>query len=329
MYENGERVLENISDLRRIADLLAIDPMELGLAARTSVLDVPEINATVEQVVALIEQARLLEARTIIETVLRDLKKQEERSDPPFLHALASVHHLAGQVQAMTRKTREVARMVHHYQEMEGIARKLEDPALLALALACHGDLLRRRGEVARALDYLEQARATCPLSSLEIRGTIALLVGRVHLANGESSLFADEMDEALELARTRTEETALALVQFSVGTVYAERARGYGLQGKLEQSQHYAQLAERHLPASNLWHVTLKAINAEALIHAGEIAVAMPLLIEVAHLAQMYGHQPLIERLYRLHYYLEDQISLLRKASRSLSEVLHGPLEP
>ena len=33
MYENGERVLESISDLRRIADLLEIDPIELGLAA--------------------------------------------------------------------------------------------------------------------------------------------------------------------------------------------------------------------------------------------------------------------------------------------------------
>jgi len=47
-----------------------------------------------------------------------------------------------------------------------------------------------------------------------------------------------------------------------------------------------------------------------------------------VAHRAQMYGHQRLIERLYSFHYYLDDQATLFRQASRSLSEVLYGPVE-
>jgi hypothetical protein len=53
-----------------------------------------------------------------------------------------------------------------------------------------------------------------------------------------------------------------------------------------------------------------------------------MPLLIEIAHLAQMYSHQHLIERLYRLQRYLDDQSLLMRQASRNLGELLHGPGE-
>jgi transcriptional regulator with XRE-family HTH domain len=328
MYENGERELENISDLRRIADLLAIDPVELGLAARTTVASTQQLYATVEHVAALIQQARLIEARATLETLLRDLRKPGERVDPSFLHALASVHCLTGHVQSLTRKTRECAQMIQQYQETARLARELGDQTLLALGLAYHGDMLRRRGDVAQALAMLEKARSECVLASPAARGTIALLLGRVHLANGERDGFQDELARAAELAREAETHADEALAQFSPGVVYAEYARGYALLGQLELCQHYLNQAETHLPACNYWNLQLKATRAEALVHAHDIAAAVPLIIEVAHLAQMYGHQLLIERLYRLQYFLEDQISLLRQASRSLSEVLYGPVE-
>jgi transcriptional regulator with XRE-family HTH domain len=329
MYENGERTLENITDLRRIADLLAIDPVELGLAARTpAIADVQQIEAAVEQVASLLLQARLIEARTTIEALLRTLKRQGGQAERAFLRVLASVHGIAGHVQALTRKTGECAHILHHYQAMAKIAQALEDQTLLALALVYHGDTLRRRGDMAQALGYFEKAREECPLASVAARGTGALLLARIHLANGDQSSFEDELAHAEELAHEPGANLEVALAQFSLGTVYAEYGRGYALLGKLEQSQRYLRLAETHLPASNLWSMLLKATQAEALVHAGRIAQAMPLVIEVAHLAQMYGHQLLIERLYRLQIYLEDQVTLLRQASRALNDVLHGPIE-
>ena len=97
---------------------------------------------------------------------------------------------------------------------------------------------------------------------------------------------------------------------------------------GRREKSLHALELAEKSLPANNLWLMLLKAERAEMLIYHGDIPQAMPLLIEVAHLAQMYGHQRLVERLYRLQYYLDDQSLLMRKASRNLGEILHGTIE-
>lgn len=329
MYENGERVLENVSDLRRIADLLAIDPAELGLAARApSVVDSQEIEEALEQIASLLLQARLVEARTTAETLLRNLKRQNRPSDPAFLCSLACVYCVTGQVQALVRKTGEVAHVLQQYQEMAKLARALEDQSLLALALAFHADLLRRRGDTAQALGYLEKARETCPLASTAARGTVALVWGRVYLARGEREQFEDELARAAELARLPGAELDHTLTQFSLGAVYADYGRGYALLGELAQSQRYLRQAETHLPACNLWNLVLQATQAEALVHAGEIMPAMPMLIEVAHLARTYGHQLLIERLYRLHIHLEDQITLLRQASRSLSDLLHGPLE-
>jgi transcriptional regulator with XRE-family HTH domain len=329
MYENGERALENITDLRRIAELLKIDPAELGLAASPSdAYTAREVDEIVKHIASLMLQARFVEARTTGETLLHSLKKQARQEEAPFLHALASAHCIAGHVQAITRKTREVQYIIQHYQEMAKIAQVLENQTLLTLALSYHADMLRRRGDVAQAMAYLEKARATAPLADVAARGIYALLLAQVHLANRDDSSFFAEMARAEELAQTLDSGIDTTLAQFSLGSVYAEYGRGYGLLGNLEKSQSYLQLAERFLPTSNLWNLLLKTTRAEALVHAGEIANAMPILLEVTHLAQTYGHQRLIERLYRLQYYLDDQATLLRQASRTLSEALHGPVE-
>jgi hypothetical protein len=144
---------------------------------------------------------------------------------------------------------------------------------------------------------------------------------------NADYEGFEGEMARAEQLAHTVAPMVA-PLILYSPGSVYEEYASSYARMGKLEKSHHYLQLAEKHLPTNNLWDLLLKATRAEVRVYSGEITQAMPLLIEVAHLAQMYGHQRMIERLYRLQYYLDDQSSLMRQASRSLGEILHGPVE-
>src|SRR6266581_8200707 len=108
MYENGERALENISDLRRIANLLEIDPVELGLAAsRYHISTVAQVEEVIEQVTALLPQACFIEARSTIDTFFRHVIRYAGHDDTAFLRALAHVHCLAGQTHAITRRTRE------------------------------------------------------------------------------------------------------------------------------------------------------------------------------------------------------------------------------
>src|SRR2546430_7979253 len=66
-YENGERPLNNINELRRIVDLLGIEPERLGVAASLYVPRTPEqIEEIVDHVWTLFKQARFVEARTTI-----------------------------------------------------------------------------------------------------------------------------------------------------------------------------------------------------------------------------------------------------------------------
>ena len=69
-YENGERQLNNIHELRRIADALSIEPELLGVATPTDVPKTPEeIDTIVKRVWSLMDEPRISEARLMIQPV--------------------------------------------------------------------------------------------------------------------------------------------------------------------------------------------------------------------------------------------------------------------
>jgi tetratricopeptide (TPR) repeat protein len=270
----------------------------------------------------------LLEARTSSESLLRQLKKQGWQAEAPFLSALALAYSINGHIQAMTRRTREIHVAIQQYQEQAKLARALDNQTLLSFALSYQGDLLRRKGDIAQALACLSQAREITPAASACARGNNALQLALVHLTNRDYPAFLAEIATAEELAQIHEAIPHPALTQFCLGAVYIEYGRGYSFLGNRERSQHYLQQAEALLPTGNLWYMQLHMTQAEILVRMGDVTNAMPLLMEVAHLAHMYGHQRLLERLYRLQYILDDQATLFRQASRSLSEILYGPVE-
>lgn len=330
MYENGERALENITDLQRIATLLAIDPEELGLASKKQHHYAPEqIYEVVERVWSLIPQARLMEAQTTIETLLQNISSLHAYEDPQFLRACAYAHNVAGYVKSIVCRTTEAMRIIQPFQEMARLARVLDDQTLFSIALSHHGEVLRRQNKVQQSITYLENARTSAPRAHPLAQGNNARLLARVYLSNDDFSGFEQQMQRAEEFALKTTPLNGNTLTLFCLGMVYEEYARGYGRLGKLEKSLNYLDLAATHLPANNLWHMALKATHAEALLYGGEITEGMQLTVEVAHLAQMYGHQRLLERLYRLQCYLDDRALLMSRASRSLNDILHGQAEP
>jgi transcriptional regulator with XRE-family HTH domain len=329
MYENGERTLENITALQRIADLLTIDPVELGLAPRKHISHTAtSVYRVIEQVRSLLFQARFVEAHTTVETLLKNLKSSAEDGESRSFGSLAYAHHIAAQVQAITRRTGEISYVTRHLQAMEHFARLLDDQTLLTIALAYQGDMARRRGDLAQCFVYLEQAREFVPQAHVLARGDHALLLGRAHLANNDSAEFEHAMAEAEMLARQVETVTDNDLTFYCLGTVYEEYVRGYARLGKFEQSLRYLELAETYLPANKLFTLILKADHAEALIFHGDILNGMPMLLEVVHLAQTYGHQRLQERLYGIQSYLDDQAMMMQRAARALRDALHGPVE-
>ena len=337
MYENGERALENITDLQRIAALLAIDPEELGLSAKKCAIYTPEqICEVAERAWSLIPQARLVEAHTTIDTLLRNLRSSSlyqnendnDNGDPQFLHAYARAHNVAGYIKSIVYKTAEAERVIHHFQEMAHLARIIDDQTLFNLALSHHGDMLRRQNKIHQSITYLENARTNTPLAHAIAQSNNARLLGRAYLGNDDFSSFDEQMKRAEDFAQAADATTGHILTFHCLGTIYEEYSRGYGRIGKLEKSLNYLELATTHLPANNFWDMKLKAARAEVLIYGGAITEGMQFAVEVAHLAQMYGHQRLLERLYRLQCYLDDRALLMSRASRTLNNVLHGQAE-
>src|ERR1700682_6527284 len=73
-WENGERQLNNINELYRIADILGVEPEQLGLANSLVIPRTPEqIEEIIQHSWSLVDQSRLREARTIIERLANTL----------------------------------------------------------------------------------------------------------------------------------------------------------------------------------------------------------------------------------------------------------------
>src|SRR2546421_3035125 len=92
-YENGERQLNNINELRRIADLLGIEPERLGIASSLYIPRTPEhIEEVITHVWSLVEESRLQESLTSIKRLTHNLQTQITTEDPRLLRSLARAH---------------------------------------------------------------------------------------------------------------------------------------------------------------------------------------------------------------------------------------------
>src|SRR5438552_12227122 len=140
-WEN-ERPLNNIQELRRIADLLDIEPERLGLAASLYIPKTPQqIEEIIEHVWSLMDEVRVKEARIIIEKLVRDISMQIVTEDPTLLRSLTHAYQAAGYVASMNARTSEVPLAIHHYHLMESVARIIHDQTLLNIALTYQGDM--------------------------------------------------------------------------------------------------------------------------------------------------------------------------------------------
>src|SRR6266446_2127758 len=91
-----------------LAEDLSIDPERLGLAASISIPKTPEqIEEVITHVWSLVEEARLQEARTIIERLVENLHIQITANSPEHLLSLAHAYHTAGYVVSEATRAHE------------------------------------------------------------------------------------------------------------------------------------------------------------------------------------------------------------------------------
>lgn len=327
-WEN-ERPLNNIQELRRIADLLGIEPERLGLAASLYVPKTPqEIEEIVEHVWSLMDEVRVHEASAVIERLIHNLYAQPITDDPQMLLSLAHARHAAGYVASMRAKTSEVPIAISHYHELEEIARIINDSTLLNIALSYQGDMYRRLGEIDKAITYLEAACDITPEANAAARGNGIQLLGRASLIRRDIKSFERAMREAEELAATIDPAANSIHGHYNLGTVYEEYTKSYAAMGQIQKALEYLKRTEAALPPTSNNRILLMIAHAEALIYGGEVDSGKPLAIEAARLSRMQGHHRRLERLQNIKRYLRQQRLKYGKAETELDEALNGPIE-
>lgn len=328
-YENGERQLNNINELRRIADLLGIEPERLGIASSIYIPRAPEqIEEVIKHVWFLVEESRLQEALTVIRRLAHNLQTQITTEDPLLLRSLARAYHAAGYVISEATRASESYDAILHYEQMEAIARTINDHTLLNIALTYQGDMYRRLGKLTQAITYLEAARDTTPHADNAAKGNGIQLLGRAYLRvvlAGETERMKDferAMAQAEELAFTFDPTTSSTQGHYGPGMVYEEYGRSYTDLGQPQKAMEYLELAQRTLPSTKFWELLEMISRAILLIKDGELQIGVQLAIDAANQSRAAGIERFVERIYNIQQHLDEEEDYHIRKQREIRQI-------
>lgn len=327
-WKNGEDILTDMQELKRIAELLDVEPERLGVVSSVYLpLSTRELDKALSHVWVLVAKARNYEARVCGEKLIRDMRMQIAKEDPALLLRLARAHYVTGYVTSLNTHTNELAKAIEHFSQMEQIARLLEDDTMLNLALTYHGDMLRRGGKIDQAIIHLEAARDTTPLADLSAKGNGIQLLGRAYLQSRDMDGFERALAEAEKLVGDVQPETDVTNGLYCLGTVLEEYGRSYGTLGELQKSLDYLEKAQRVLSPSTRWRILLLTTKTVSLVRGGEYKAGGELAIEAAQMCRAYGNIRCLERVYGVQRYLKRISIETAKLSLDIQEALDGPV--
>jgi len=320
--------LTDAQELKRIAELLGVEPERLGVVSSVYLpLSIGQIDKALAHIWALIAKARNYEARVAGEKLIRDLRAQITKEDAELLLRLARAHHVTGYVTSLNTHTNEVYKAVEHFEQMESIGRILHDDTLINLALTYQGDMLRREGDIGEAIIRLEAARDTTPLADVAARGNGIQLLGRAYVQKRDIDGFERALAEAERLVDDIDPEQSSTNGLYCRGTVLEEYGRSYGTIGQMQKSLEYLDEAEKELPSTMRWKILLMTSRTVTLVRGGEYHTGGELAIESAQLCRAYGNIRCLERVYGVQRYLEHLSRETAKLSGDIREALDGPL--
>ncbi len=324
-WENDANALNDVRELRKVADFLGIEPVRLGVTVSNAIpRTLEQIDEAIEHGWSYLQQLRYAEGRIFVEKLVRDVTLQTTTEAPQLLRRLARIRHVAGHITSESSRTENVPAAFTHYHEMEEIARLLNDGILLNIALTYEGDMLRRQGKVAEAITYLQAAKDATV--DAEARGNTLQLLGRAYFMMKDMRGFENAMAEAAELACAPHRGITNGL--YNLGAVYEEYGKSYGWVGQTEKGLEYLDRAEKTLPSTAHWGLVLKTARAMALVRGGDIENGGQLAIEAATLCHQTSNFRMLERVYTIENYLEHKSNEYERYTHSLRRALNGPVE-
>lgn len=331
---SGDTVITDVRELKRVAELLRVEPEKLGITTSFYIPITPsEIDTSIDHVWKLIRVARYHDANVLVNKLIRDISSLINTEDTMLLRKLAYAQHVAGFVKSQVTRADETAIPFSHYNQMEQIARILGDQSLINIALTYEGDMLQRGGKIEQSIQYLEAVRDTTAQIDTSVRGNGIQLLGRAYFKAQRLGDFERVMKEAEALAyEPQIDDLSNSVKgQYGAGTVYEEWGRSLGLLGRTNEAMEYLDKAEDFfsqtwiLPRRNMLMKTARAI---VLVRDGEIQQGVEMAVEALDLCQKQGNVRLLERIYGIHQYLNQLTREIGNSTNILGEALVGPVD-
>ncbi|TME04898.1 MAG: helix-turn-helix transcriptional regulator [Chloroflexi bacterium] len=327
-WEHQETRLTDVRELRRLASVLGVAAERLGVTDQAGGISPEQADETLHHVWQLIAAARFFEARAVAERLVAELQTNAPCPGcQAHLYRLTQAHRVTAYVRSENTRTSEVRYPLASYRAMEQTARLLDDPPLLALALAFEGEMYTRVGEVNTGNEYLETALGIAPDEDSPAKGAVALLLAKGYFKAGQRGAYERWMAEAEARAEQVTGDSVIG-EPFGLKAVYAEYGRSSALLGNLHQALEYIERAQHLPPFGTYWDLVLKTTTVMALIRGGEIQCGVALAVECIELCRKHGAFRLLERIYRMQQYLQCLTTSLEQSTALLREALDGPIE-
>jgi tetratricopeptide (TPR) repeat protein len=283
----------------------------------------------IDDVWSLIREADVYTARADSQKLVRQVESQIKGEDTSLLPVLAQAYFVSGYAISMNSKNKEAQAAEVCFHQMEEIARIINDPAFITIALTYQGDTLRRAGHISRSLTYLQSAYNMSQGLDPAAHGNCAQLLGRLYFYMEDIGQFERLMQEAEQIADTLSTPESSVHGQYNLGTVYIDYARAYSKLAKMQKAMDYLDRAVIALPSTPHWQTLLTETRASLLIRSGDINEGLPLAIRAVELCYAHGNRRLLERLFELQRFLDQQSVQISNAASSLNEALYGPFDP
>ncbi|HLJ80984.1 MAG TPA: helix-turn-helix transcriptional regulator, partial [Ktedonobacterales bacterium] len=214
--ETGKKHIADQETLRQLGALLAIPLWRFGLSEYDPFAphNLPGAGArmyteTLDVIECLIQQTWTLRCAALLPSAEESLR----RLNSIFAHFTDELSPPARQearylrLAAQTRRLNAVTRVEHRdyraalaeYAKMRATAKRLADPATLAVAEMSLGAELERAGRANDAVEWLERARDTAFGASKHVAAFVHSYLARVYASAGEQGRF----ERAVETART------------------------------------------------------------------------------------------------------------------------------
>jgi transcriptional regulator with XRE-family HTH domain len=308
--ERGQRKLDSVTQVLRLADILDIPQQKLeeigrGIPKRKIAVQEPQQadSAILQMLLApgrdMVQMSYMLwiadQAPILLEEKLQELTISLDQALisyhgeflKPAQQLLAYTHQMRGRI-AFDRL--DFAAASGHFSEMIDLGEELNDPDIITLGMTLQGSTFRKRGRFEHAIGCFNATKPYADIASAGVQGVRYNLMARLYYDSGDEQGFLRAINPALEIAEHMEDSIAGLANDFSLDDVLQEQASGFTELWKPEKAIEIYKETDRLRHFRPLRDQGAYIINkAQAYLHLGDLDRGIALSLKGIRLASEY----------------------------------------